>query len=40
LGLSSAQLIAPAFGVAILACFIVARALERRGAYVATASLS
>jgi fucose permease len=39
-GLSSAYLIAPVFGAAVLLCFFVARALQRRGAYVPSASLS
>ncbi len=38
-GLSSAYLIAPGLGVAILLCFALARALERRGTFAASASL-
>ena len=38
-GLSRAYLIAPLLACAILLCFAVARALQRRGAYAASASL-
>jgi len=38
-GLAQAHLIAPLLGVAILLCFAVARGLQRRGGYAATASL-
>ncbi len=38
-GLARAYLIAPCLTVAILLCFAVARALQRRGAYAASASL-
>jgi hypothetical protein len=32
-GLSRAYLIAPILAIAVLSCFVAARALERRGAY-------
>jgi len=38
-GLSAAYLIVPGFGVAIVLCFLIARVLERRGAYAADGSL-
>jgi fucose permease len=38
-GLSRAYLMAPILAAAILLCFVVARTMERRGAYASSASL-